>query len=126
MAFADFPAQFPDGHDLTSARRRLRDEIEHPRQRPYAESPRQPQLEQQVLTERCLGVHGHRPKPGGDLSFFEGCRSGLETGRQVAFGVQLAYQRPLTLARRQKPEPGSDRRFADSALAGDEQELVVE
>ena len=71
MAFADFPAQLADGDDLADTRRGRSDEIEHLGQRPDVRRPPEPQLQGQVLAQRCLGVHGHHPEVGRYFTFFE-------------------------------------------------------
>ena len=122
---ADLVAQLADDQDLLHARGGVGHEVEGAGQRAQPGQQRQPELEAQVLLERRLGVHRHGPQAGRDLPLGEARRPGLERPGQVALGVHLAQQRALAAEAASAPS-GGDRRLADTALAGDEQEPAVE
>ena len=95
-------------------------------QRAEAGHQRDLELEAQVLLQRLLGVHRHGEEVGLDLAGLEGGGPGLEEVGQVALGVDLADQGALALLRGQQGERRRDGRLADTALAGDEDQLAVE
>jgi hypothetical protein len=71
-------------------------------------------------------VHGHGPHALGHAAGLPAQRLALEEVAEVALGVDLADKDPLALLAREEGEGGSDRRLADTALAGDEQDAAVE
>ena len=120
VALADLVAELADGQDLPDARRGGGDEVERLGQRPDPADDRDLQVELEVLAQRRLGVHRHGEDAGRDLALGEPGRRGLEERREVALGVDLAGQHPLPALGGQLGQRGGDRRLADAALAGDE------
>jgi hypothetical protein len=103
-----------------------RHEVERAGERSEPREQGQLELEAEVLLERRLGVHRHGPEPGRDLALAELGGGGLEGAGQVSLGVDLAQQRALPPRGRQRSQGRGDRRLADTALAGDEQQPAVE
>ena len=126
VLLAHLPRQLADGEDLLHAGRGVGDEVEGPGERADAGEERQLELEAEVLLQRLLGVHRHRPEVGLQLTGLEAGVAGLVEVGQVALGVDLADEGALALLGRQHAEPGRDGRLADATLAGDEDELAVE
>ena len=103
------------------------DEVEGAGQRTESGDQRDLELEAQVLLERLLGVHRHGEEARRDLAL--GSNDGgadLEEVGQVALGVDLADEGALALLGGQQGQRRGDRRLADAALAGDEEQPAVE
>ena len=116
----------PTDEDLLDPRRGVGDEVERAGQRADAPDERHLDEQPQVLAQRVLGVHRHREQVGVDLARLERQRRGVERGGERALGVHLAHQRALAGAGAEVGERGGDRRLADAALAGDEQQAAIE
>ena len=65
-------------------------------------------------------------RPGTTLEGREGGRAGLEVGRDVALGVDLAQQGAAAVLGGEQGERGCHRGLPDATLAGDENESPVE
>ena len=126
MALAHLVAQLADGEDLLHAGRRVGDEVERARQRPDLAEQRDLHEQPQVLAQRVLGVHRHREQLWLDLARLERERGGVEGGRQRTLGVHLAHQHTPAVACGEQRQRRRDRRLADTALAGDEDQPPVE
>ena len=126
VALPHLVAELADGQDLLDARRGVGHEVERAGERPEPGEERKLELQPEVLLERGVGVHGHRPEAGRDLALPELGGGRFEGAGDVALGVDLAQQRASSLRRRQRPERSGDRRLADTALAGHEQQAAVE
>ena len=84
------------------------------------------QLQQHVLAHRLVGVDRDRPEVLLHLDLVEADVGVLEHPRGVLLRGDLADDRPLPFRRRPQSQRDRDRRLADAALAGDEDQALVE
>ena len=126
VALAHLVAELADGEDLAHAGSGGGHEVEGLGQRADPPDDGDAQMELQVLAQRGLGVHRHRPDPGRHLSRREVGRRRLEERGHVALGVDLADQDPPAVLGGQLRQAGRDRRLAHAALPRDEDEAQVE
>src|SRR5262249_29026054 len=84
------------------------------------------ELEQQVLAQRVVGVDRDRPQVLGHLDLVEAALTAMEDPRGGLLSGALAHDRALAARRRGDPEGQRDGRLADPALAGHEDDLLVE
>ena len=115
-----------DGHQLAKARRRSGEVGEDPVLEHQVVDGLHLDLQQQVLLERALGIDREREEVGCDLGLVVADPLALEEARHPLLLRDLADDRPLALARGGHPERGRDGRFADAALAGEEDDALVE
>jgi hypothetical protein len=126
VLLAHLVGELADGEDLLHARRRVGDEVEGAGERTDLGEQRDLQLEAQVLLERLLGVHRHRPQARLELPGREGGLPRLVEVGQVALGVDLAHEGALALLGGEQGQGCRDGGLADAALPRDEEELAVE
>ena len=120
--------ELADGQQLAHARRRGGEQAEDAAAGEDARRAAARQLVAQVLLERVLGVDRDVKQAGRELDLLERLagRRRVERARDVAAARDLGDDRALARARGDEPERRRDRRLADAALAGDDEQAVVE
>jgi len=88
--------------------------------------PERPGLDRQVLLHRRLGVNRDRVQVARQLELREALALLREGPLDVLLAGQLGDDRAQSLACREQSERGRDGRLADPALAGDEQQPVIQ
>ena len=127
VALAHLVGELADGEDLLDARRRVGDEVERAGERADAPDERDADEQPQVLAQRVLGVHRHGER--GWASTRRGSNSSGAASKAAASAPLASISHTSVRspgAGGEVGERGRDRRLADAALAGDEQQLAIE
>ena len=122
----DLETKLSDRQDLPDPRRGGRHEVEGPGNRADMSHLGYLRDYPQVLTQRRLGVHGHRHQVVADAPPAEGGRATLVGAGQVTFRLGLADESAATLLARQQGDRGRNSGLAYAAFTGDKEQLVGE
>ncbi len=126
MARPNLETQLADRQDLPDPRRRRRHKIKCSGNRTDVADDRYLRDQPKILTQRRLGIHRHRHEVIADAATTERRRTALVGAGEISLRFGLADKGAATLLARKQSDRGGNCGLADTALAGDEEQLVSE